>query len=237
MVNKDQLKKFALFDGLEDAELTRLLPYINKHAYAKDVYLYYPQTPSIKTYLIQSGLVRLFFTNSHGEEYLLKLIRPYDAFGLPLLKKDQLRLMGAAAYQDSVILSIGSDYLIESMQRFPQLALNLYHEASSAGRELLLHTRNLATLNLNERLAFIFLYLSHKQQNRDAIELPIRQAEFAGWIAVSRGRLNRALNEMQKQGLISVENTRILLIDRSALERIANPGDWQPSVTNSTDFL
>jgi len=237
MLTSDQLKKFPLFDGLSADEYSRLLPYIHKRVYAKGVYLFYPQSPSTNTYLVQSGLVRLFLTNTHGEEFMLKLVRPYEAFGLPLLQKDQLRLMGAAAYQDSMILSIGCEYLIEAMRSIPQLTLNLYRETSTNARVLLLHTRSLMTSNLSARLAFVFLFLAHKQQNADEIEMPIHQAELASWVGASRGRLNRTLSEMQKSGLIQVEDNRILLIDRSALERIANPGDWRPAVTNSTDFL
>jgi len=95
----------------------------------------------------------------------------------------------------------------------------------------------LMTSNLSARLAFVFLFLAHKQQNADEIEMPIHQAELASWVGGSRGRLNRTLSEMQKSGLIQVEDNRILLLDRSALERIANPGDWRPAVTYGTDFL
>ena len=237
MLTTDQLKKFPLFDGIGDDELSRLLPHIHKRAYAKGVYLFYPQSPNTNTYLVQSGLVRLFLTNTHGEEFMLKFVRPYEVFGLPLLQKGQLRLMGAAAYQDSMILSIGCEYLIEAMRSIPPLTFNLYRETSTNARELLLHTRSLVTSNLSARLAFVFLFLAHKQHSGDEVEMPIHQAELASWVGASRGRLNRTLSEMQKSGLIQVKKNRILLIDRSALERIANPGDWQPAVTNSTDFL
>ena len=224
MLTIDQLRDYPLFTGLTEQELGLLLPRLTKRAFAKGVYLFYPGSSSTNTYLVASGLVRLFFTNTHGEEFLLHLVRPTDVFGLPVLDGEDVRVVGAATYQDSVVLSIECQYLLQSMQTMPILARNLYREASSSARMLLIHARALTTLNLNARLAFFLLRISHVWEAADLIELPLSQAELAGWLGASRGRLNRAISELQKQGLIRVVDARILLTDRAGLERLAQAG-------------
>lgn len=221
MITIDQLRNYPLFTGLTEQELGLILPRLTKRAFAKGTYLFYPGSSSTNTYLVESGLVRLFFTNTHGEEFLLHLVRPTDVFGLPVLDAEDVRVVGAAAYQDSVVLSIECEYLLQSMQTMPTLARNLYREASSSARMLLIHARALTTLSLNARLAFLLLRISHVWETADSIEMPLNQAELAGWLGASRGRLNRALSEFQKQGMIQVKDARILLTDRAGLERLA----------------
>ncbi len=225
MLTTDHLQKYPIFENLDESNLARLLPHVHKRAFAKGAYLFHPGSPSTNTYLVESGLVRLFFTNAHGEEFLVNLVRPTGVFGLPVLDTEDIRVGGAAAYQDSVILSIECGFLLQAMQTMPALARNLYREATSSGRKLLIHARTLVTLNLNARLASLLLRLSLVLQTADVIEMPIKQAELAGWLGVSRGRINRALNELQQQGLIRVEeDARIRLTNRLGLENLVKTG-------------
>lgn len=222
MPSIDYLQKYSLFEGMPAGDLARLAPHIHKRAVAKGVYLFFPGSSGTNTYLVESGLVRLFLTNAYGDEFLLNLLRVGKVFGLPVPMDGEMRLMGAAAYEDSVVLSIPSALLVESMPSMPQLAINLYREVSISARALLIHTRALVTLPLNARLAFLILRLSQMWQTGDCIEMPVNQAELAGWLGASRGRLNRAIRELQKNSIIRLEeDKRILILDRAGLERLA----------------
>lgn len=218
------LQKYPLFNGLSEKELELLVPHLLKRSFAKGVYLFFPESPSFNTFLVESGLVRLFFTNLHGEEYLLNLVRPGGAFGLPVLQGENTRLMGAAAYKDSIVFSIESQKLLQFIPVIPQLACNLYREASTSARMLLVHVRALVTLPLTARLAFLLVRISQVWQMGDNIIMPLNQAELAGWLGASRGRLNRALNELQKQELIELRDARIIILNRPGLERLIRTG-------------
>lgn len=221
MPQNEQFQKYPLFDSLTDHDLASLVPQFHKRFFAKGVYLFYPGSSSANTYLLESGLVRLFFTNSQGKEFLLNLVRPGEIFGLPILNGDSTRLIGAAAFEDSVIYSIDSEQLKQSMPMIPQLAINLYREASISARMLLVHVNSLVTLPLIARLAFLLMRLSQVWQSGEIILLPISQSELAGWLGSSRSRLNRALSELQKRDLINLEkNGQIQILDSSGLERL-----------------
>ncbi|HZW03238.1 MAG TPA: Crp/Fnr family transcriptional regulator [Anaerolineaceae bacterium] len=221
----EQLQKYPIFEAVPEDDMMRLAPHIHKRAFAKGVYLFFPGSSCTNTYLVVSGLVRLFFTNANGDEFLLNLLRTGKVFGLPVLMEGEMRLMGAAAYEDSVVFSIPSALLVENLPSMPQLAVNLYREVSISARALLIHTCALVTLPLNARLAFLILRLSQMWQTGDCIEMPVRQAELAGWLGASRGRLNRAIRELQKSNMIRLEeDQRILILDRAGLERLATTG-------------
>ena len=222
MVTVGQIRNYPLFAGLDDAELARLAPLLGKRVFAQGAYIYYPGNPGLNSYLVESGMVRLFFTDAAGEEYLLNLIKPLELFGYPLLEDNQLRVSGAAAYQPSTVLSIGRAEFFEMMDISPQFLRNVYLDLSINARKLLLQTRTLATLSLNGRLSTMILRLaSEGEQLEHVIELPCSQEMLAGWVGASRGRVNRALAQLQQMGLIALDGQKMALLDFAGLERMA----------------
>ena len=81
----EQLHKYSLFNGLNQRELTALSSGITKRFFARGAYIYHPGAPGLNMYLVESGLVRMFFANNQGDEFLMNLVMPNDCFGLPVL--------------------------------------------------------------------------------------------------------------------------------------------------------
>ena len=94
MIIANQLSDYRLFAGLSDHDLSVLTPSFSKRTFAKDAYLYYPENLSVNIYLAESGLIRMFFTNTAGQEFLLDLVGPRSVVGIPLLREDQSRIGG-----------------------------------------------------------------------------------------------------------------------------------------------
>lgn len=221
MVTVDQLRKYPLFADLQDAQLARVAQLVSRRVFSRSTYIFYPGSAGHTTYLVESGLVRLFFSAPSGQELLVNLVGPLEVFGLPLLQENQVRVLGAVAHQPTVVLSIGRDDLFRLMEESPQFMRNVYLDLSTSSRRLLLYTRMLATLDLKGRLATMLLRLASKDSTREDIDLPISQETFAGWLGASRGRLNRALNQLRQIGLITFDRQRIVIVDRAGLERLS----------------
>lgn len=211
----EQIHKYPLFAGLIEDELTALSTGINKRSFAKGAYIYHPGAPGLNMYLVESGLVRMFFANTQGDEFLMNLVAPIDCFGLPLLMDDQVRIVGAAAVRDTVLLSLSRDVVFDSMRRFPQFALNIYLEMSNKMRILGEYMHGVATLSVQGRLARVFLHFSVRQGTE--MDLSISQGDLASLIGSSRGHVNRALVKMQAQGLIRKEGYKIFILDLQGL--------------------
>jgi CRP/FNR family transcriptional regulator len=223
MITADQLRKYPFFAGLSNAELTALTSCISKRTVAKGAYLYHPGNPGLYTYLVESGMVRLFFNNAQGQEFVLNLVGPGEVFGLPLWQEQQSRVLGAAALLPTVVLVIKREDLFHFMERFPTLMHNIYQELATNARNLTLRVRALTTLSLKGRLARLLLRLNAKDktgENKSEIYLPLNQGELAGWLGVSRGRLNRAVRELMQLGLIRNDGPKYVVLDREGLERI-----------------
>ncbi len=75
---------------------------------------------------------------------------------------------------------------------------------------------NMTTLPTHHRVAAELL-MQHVNQNRSNIELPERN-EFASYLGMTRETMSRALNYLQKKGLIKVNKSRISILDLDGIK-------------------
>lgn len=212
-----QLREYPLFVDLNEKELASLASSIVKRSFAKGAYVYHPGAPGLNMYLVESGLVRMFLTNNQGGEFLMNLVASPDCFGLPVLPDDQVRIVGAAAVRDTVLMSLSREVVFDSMRRFPQFAVNIYLEMSNKTRILVGYMHGVATLSVQGRLASVFLYFLERQGNE--LDLPISQGDLASLVGSSRGHVNRALVKMKELGLIRIQGQKVQILDQQGLEK------------------
>ena len=218
MLTVAQIRNYPLFEGLSETELNALAPCMVRRSFVKNAYLFQPGIPAMNLYLVESGIVRIFSCNNRGEEFILNLMGPRSVIGPPLMNDNQMRIIGAAAQMPAVVLSLSYEDLFRVMGFSRQLNFNLYREMAAQMRKLLLHYQSFITLGLESRTASLLLHLGEGKMNE--LLLPISQAELAGWLGVSRGRLNRTLIKFQKQGLIRLEDGKLFNLDRAKLEQL-----------------
>jgi len=189
MITANQLRNYSLFSNLDEDEISNLAPCFSKRMFAKGSYLFYPGSPGMSIYLVESGLIRLFFINTVGQEFMLDLAGPHSILGLPIPCEDQTRIVGAAALQPSTVLVLTYKDLDRFLQQYPHFAHNVHAFIHTVFRRLMIHVRSLATISLNGRLATMLLYMNqtHGGDAQDELELPLSQAEIATWIGCSRG--------------------------------------------------
>ncbi len=217
MITKKQISSYPFFANINETDLENIAARLVKRSFAKGAYLYYPGNPSLNMYLIESGLARLFFCNERGQEFMVNLAGPGSVVGLVMLMKGQARIMGAAAQQPLVALSLSQEDVFHFMETFPRFHHNVLLEISLTLRKLTLQYQIAVTVSLRGRLALLVLYLA---QNKSEFDLPVTQAELATWIGSSRGRFNRAMAELQQLGVIRLEGQKITILDRQGLENL-----------------
>jgi CRP-like cAMP-binding protein len=218
MVSIDQIRNYPLFEGLNETDLQALAACTVKRSFVKNAYIFYPGKPALNLYLVESGMVRIFFCDNGGSEFLLNLAKPPSVIGHPLMLKQQIRLMGAAAQLPTVVLSIPHEDIFSIMESSRQFSINLYMDLASSTRKLLLHYQSFLTLGLEGRTAALLLRIGEGKS--DEIHLPVSQTGFASWLGVSRGRLNRTFIKFQRLGLISVDGTKVYILDRQGLAQL-----------------
>lgn len=148
---------------------------------------------------------------------------PGSSFGQPLLPGDKLRMTGAAAQQDTVVLMLGRDDMFTFMARSTQFMQNIYLDLASTARRLTIYAQAHAMLRVNERLASLLLFhaLDQKSSKANEFELPLTQSEVASWVGSTREQINRALSDMKQANIISLEGNKISVLDMQELAKMA----------------
>jgi CRP-like cAMP-binding protein len=222
MISISQLREYPLFAGLSEDELSSLALCLSKRTFAKGAYLFHPGSPGLNVYLVESGLIRLFFTNAVGQEFLLDLVGPRSIVGLPILREGHTRLGGAAALQLSTVLVLSHENLDHFMQRYPRFLHNVHGWIDMGIRRLMMYARGLATISVQGRIATMLLNLTQNDGKGDQneLELPLSQVDIATWVGASRGALNRALSHLQQLELIHVDGHKFTILDRPGLQQM-----------------
>jgi CRP/FNR family transcriptional regulator, cyclic AMP receptor protein len=167
--------------------------------------------------------VRIFFSDSRGQEYFVNIMGPRSSFGQPLLPDDKVRMTGAAAQQETVVLILSREDMFAFMARSAQFMLNIYMDLAATARRLTIYAQAHTLLRMDERLASLLLFqaLNQKGSEKDEVELPLTQSEIASWVGGSRGHINRALSNMQQANIMQLEDNKILILDVQALAKMA----------------
>jgi CRP-like cAMP-binding protein len=224
MLSITQIKNYPIFTGLSDAELTELAACLSKRSFARGAYLYYPDSPSVNIYLIASGLVKMFFTDLEGREYMLDVLGGQAMVGFPMMYESQVRVAGAVTLMPTSALVMQRETLMQFTQRSPRLMNNIYLGMDLTLRKLFKHLQVQVSFSVVERLAAMLVYLNRivvKQGgSSNEIDLPLSQTDLAGWIGTSRGHVNRSLSSLQKAGLIRLEGQKIILLDVPGLQKM-----------------
>ena len=130
----------------------------------------------------------------------------------------------AEALEESRVLFLPRDSFVDLIKRDPSLALNMLGVLSM---RLRVFTHQIESLSLKEvpgRLAAYLLLLSGRDNDAEELRLDIAKGQLASLLGTIPETLSRILGKMSSQGIIEVEGRLIRLLDRAALEELAEGG-------------
>jgi|JI10StandDraft_1071094.scaffolds.fasta_scaffold213227_2 CRP/FNR family cyclic AMP-dependent transcriptional regulator len=174
-------------------------------------------------YRVVSGHVRLTTRHPDGKEAVFLLFVPDDCFGVSSLVDDGTRPQTAECLSDvelDVIVRRDFESLRNDHRSFGDALLRLLARQM---RIVSAHYAHTSILGLSARIALRLIELSEVESNgRDnllSVQLP--QSELAAMTGASRQSVNSILQQLQRSGVIRIENRRVVITDLRALTRIA----------------
>lgn len=213
-MDREMLKKTAFFQGLSDEELETALAFFDarESAYEKGDTIKPIHTPFTRFALVLQGRVQVYTDDLDGNQMMMAHVEKGGMFGESLSYLEQEEAVYAVAVTPCRILWLhpGNIRLLQPKTPLESLLIHRFIQ-NLAGRALSMNDRIqiLSRLTLEEKLkAFLSLY-----QKRHGMEftLPFSRTELAAYLGANRSALSRALSQMQKKGLISLDGRRITL--------------------------
>lgn len=165
--------------------------------------------------IIESGLVRSFYTSPTGRQLTLAYWFPGNFVGGPEIFGGGVHMWAAVAAQKSTVTLLPGERLRDLAREVPDLALGIIDALVFKARCYSSLAQMLGTRSLSERLMQVLVHLTNtygvREKDGIVIAASYTHAEIANmigstrqWVTVSLNRLQKAKILTQKRGVLIV---------------------------------
>lgn len=216
------------FVGWPAAAQERLARAARVRAYASGGLLYRHGAPSDHVAVVVAGSVESSITAPDGRRVLFAVELAGRAYGLlPLI--DALPTTNDMFFvEDGVALEIPYGAIQAELASDPALWAGVAREVNARARRFNDDLKSVLFDSLRSRAASLLLGLAQPQDpsqpGPSEIVLRLPQERFAEMLGVSRQTIATLVREMKRAGLLQWRYGRIVLLDRPALQALADAG-------------
>ena len=203
--------------GLPPEALKSLSSVARKKAFRAGELVFSRGDPLTGFYLVSQGKVRIFVSDHSGKERTIKIAEPGEFFGeAALFQKDGYPASSSAITKSQAFYFSKADAL-RLMAENPGLAF----ATMDIMAERLSHFASLMEGGLKKTGPRLAQYLLELPEKDGLVRLPVKKAELASHLGVTPESISRALRDMKARGLVSEEKSRMAILRRDLLERLA----------------
>lgn len=174
--------------------------------------IFYEGNEPIGLYVVQSGLVKLQTLTAEGDSNTLRLLGPGQALGYRSLFAGETYHASAICVEDSVVCFVPKPILMNIVNSYPQVAMNLLEQLSKDLRTAEEKWTTQVNKGAPERVAEALLFLEDHFQDQ-----PWTRREIAQWAGTTPETVMRSLSQFEKEGLISSHGRAYKILDRNKL--------------------
>jgi CRP/FNR family cyclic AMP-dependent transcriptional regulator len=218
-------RRASLIDQLPPEARARVVAYGERRSFERGAALFHQGDPHDGIAVIESGLIRSFYTAPSDREITL-------AYWLPDIFGGGVHMWSAVAAKRSVVTWLPGAGLRDLAREVPDLALGIIDALVFKARCYSSLAQMLGTRSLTQRLAQVLLHLAHtygfeesEGGNGIVIAAAFTHAEIANligatrqWVTISLNRLQSAGVLTQKRGLLVIRRLDLLSAAASSVE-------------------
>lgn len=209
------LKSISIFEGLSDAELSTIENLAVTRSYPKNSVIINEGDQANAMYLVKSGKVRVFVSDSQGKEFILNTMGPGEYFGELSLLDDERRSASVMTLEPATFSILYKDDFTKALLNNPPLALVLIKNLTSRVRQLTENVKTLALQDVYGRIRKTLLTLSEEEADgTQVINEKLTQQDIANRIGSSREMVARILKDLVAGGYIENERKYIRILKK-----------------------
>ncbi len=196
-----------------------------RHLFKKNCTIFLENDAGDSCFYVASGLVRIFRATASGKESILFIHRPGSMFGLAEVITASPRMVNAQALSPAIIYSIDSKKFNELLEKDYILAGRVISVLGWRLRQLGEQVSTLMNCNVMSRLVRLLIYFASeatpKAARRNTESYPpvcLSQSQIAAMVGSTQPTISGLLQQLQKEGLISVSRMQICILNPVALQ-------------------
>ena len=223
MITAESLARSPLLGRLPVESRERLAQAARRRTYRRGEVVFHQDDPGDSLHLIQHGRVKVALDAESGEEAVIAILGPGDAFGELSLIDGEPRSATVEALEPVETVSLARADLLRSLRENPAAMERLLATLAGMVRRADEGVADLVFLDLEGRLVKKLLELAadHGRVSAGAveIELPLTQEDLAAMIGATRASVNKMLGWYEDRGAIERRGRRIAICDPERLRR------------------
>ena len=210
-----QVRDIPLFQGIPEPDLAQILQAGRTKALLSGEFCFFQGDPADRIYILLQGRIRLTKSNPGEPAILMRIITPFTVFGAIALAQNETYPISAQAEADCRSIFWDKSEMKESMNRVPQLALNVMTILADHMQEFAERYQQMATERVERRLARTLVRLAHQagKKTREGIliDLNITRQDLAEMTGTTLYTVSRTLSQWESQGLVICGRERVVL--------------------------
>ena len=222
------LAQHFLLAQLDNDALDSLIAVASERQFPNGQVIFQKGDPGTSMMAVLSGRVRISAYSEDGREIILNMIESGQLFGEIALLDGKERSADATAMGKTTLLVLDRRDFIPYLEQNPKIMIRLFDVLCNRLRQTSEMVESIAFLDFGARLAKLLLQMAEnygvEKEQGLLINLRISQADLGNLIASTRESVNRQLNAWVQEGSITLEQGRIIILDREMLQLTAQSG-------------
>ncbi|MEW2500902.1 Crp/Fnr family transcriptional regulator [Amycolatopsis sp. NPDC047767] len=213
------------FAGMPADLVAGLLESGTARHYPRGEVIFQTGEPAPFGYLVVAGKVAMGRTTPTGRERLMTLFLPGDPFGITSVFEGNARVSDAVAISDADVIALPAARLREWVLSDPRIGAAVVRFLSAQVRRINETVGSLLNPDISGRVAAGIVELADRIGVRGPDGIRVRhdltQEQWAHYVGASRESVNKALKDMARLGVVTLESRELVVHDEERLRRKA----------------
>ena len=215
------------FAGLERPQIRDILNHATTHRFEAGETVFDEGTEADRFYLLLDGYIRVGRVTPEGEQVTVMHIPAGQLFGIALALGLTHFPASAVAASEAVVLSWSQRHWPDFSIRYPGFSSVVYRTVGERMRQLHDHVVEMATQQVEQRVANALLRLINQMGRRSGagieVGFPITRQDLSDMTGTTLHTVSRLLSAWEKRGIVESRRKRIMVCQPHQLVILAEP--------------
>lgn len=225
-IDRNLLKEFALFAKMGAGELDNILSGVTSRLLGRDEVVFKQGDPARSFYILLHGRLKVSQVTVDGQQVIVRIINPGDLFGIAKALSRDSYPATAKTVSESLILYWPTILWDQFMQDHPALSANAMQAVGTRLQEAHTRIREMATENVEQRVAHTILRLVRQSGKRVEhgvhIDFPITRKDIAEMSGTTLHTVSRILSAWESAELVQGGRKKLLVREPHRLLLLAD---------------
>ena len=173
---------------------------------------------------IQSGLIRVYLQTGRNKVQNLWISKSGDFLAFSSMFGERTYSYSAVAMKDAQLLMIDKESLKKLLQTNPEFGFRITSKNFTSEKHLMDLVASLSYKQMRGKLATALLYLTSDTLMSEEVFKYLTRQDIADFASISVESVIKFLKEFEKEGILSLHNKDITILDPQRLGEISATG-------------